>query len=84
MALARLTLPCCKVYIIKAAARLQHANNNYEFSVWVSLPENGDLINVPTVIFPVDESDEPDPSTHPEDPYTADLSRTFIPGGRNC
>ena len=46
----------------------------------LSLPENGDLIHVPTVTFPLDETDEPDPSTNPEDPYTADLSRTFVPG----
>lgn len=32
------------------------------------------------VILPVDESDEPDQSIRTEDPYTVDLSRTFVPG----
>ena len=46
----------------------------------LSWPENGDLVNVPTIPCPVDESAEPDPSTHVGDPYTADLCRTFVPG----
>ena len=62
------------------------ANNVYfrnitiDDQIVLSLPENGDLVNVPTITCPVDESDEPDPSTHAGDPYTADLSRTFVPG----
>ena len=62
------------------------ANNIYFRNITIdnaiisSLPQNSNLTNVPTIIFPVDQSDESDPSTHSEDPYTADLSRTFVPG----
>jgi len=59
------------------------ANNVYFRNITIdndiisSLPENSNLTDIPTVTFPVDESDEPDPSTQPEDPYTA---RAFVPG----
>ena len=62
------------------------ANNIYFRNITIdnaiisSLPQNSNLTNVPTIIFPVDQSDESDQSTHSEDPYTADLSRTFVPG----
>ena len=54
-------------------------NITIDDEIVLSLPENGDLVNVPTITCPVDESDEPDPSTHAGDLYTADLSRTFVP-----
>ena len=70
------------------------ANNIYFRNISIdndivsSLPENGDLMNIPTVTFPVDQSDEPDPSTHPEDPYTAgNIHPRSIPKedrNRNC
>ena len=34
MVLARLLLPCCKVYNIRVLARLLQGNNNYVISVW--------------------------------------------------
>ena len=56
-------------------------NITIDDDIVLSLPENGDLVNVPTVTYPVDESDEPDPSTHAEDPepiYLEHLSQEYI------
>jgi len=61
------------------------ANNVYfrdiiiDNDIILSLPENNNLTDVPTITFPVHKSDEPEPCTHPEDPYTADSSRKFVP-----
>ena len=62
------------------ANKVYFRNITIDDEIVLSLPDNGDLVNVPTITCLVAESDEPDPLTHAGDPYTADLSRTFVPG----